>query len=183
MQRKNQVLFDIFKIVNIIFIAISVAICSLLMLLDLPGVELLETNPNWLLIWLISWSIKKTIWQGAIAGLAIGWIYDGISFSVPSHVISFIFVGILTSSLQKQRYLGEDFISVAFIVFFMTVCAESIYAWQYARHWLALEEAWIKYQEVVIVSAIITSLWSPAFYYPFNLINETIDRRMKAVKD
>lgn len=182
MQRK-QVLFDIYKVVNVLFITISVAICSMLMLLDLPGVELLETNPNWLLIWLISWSIKRTFWQGAIAGLAIGWIYDGISLSFPSHVASFMFVGILTSSLQKQKYLGEDFISVAFIVFFMTICAESIYAWQYARHWQAIAEAFGKYQEVVIVSAIITSLWSPAFYYPFNLISEKIDRRMKAVKD
>lgn len=181
MQRK-QVLFDIFKIVNILFIAMSVAICGMLMLLDLPGVELLESNPNWLLIWLISWSIKRTIWQGAIAGLAIGWIYDGISFSVPSHVASFMFVGIVTSSLQKQRYLGEDFISVAFIVFFMTICAESIYAWQYARQWLAIEEAFAKYREVVVVSAIITSLWSPAFYYPFNLISEKINRRIKAVE-
>ena len=182
MQRKNQVLFDIFKVINLLLVVVSVAICSMLMLMDLPGVELLETNPNWLLIWLVSWSIKRTVWHGAIAGLAIGWIYDGISLSSPSHAASFVFVGILTSGLQKQKYLGEDFISVAFIVFFTTVCAESIYAWQYAREYgFGILDIFPKYREVVFVSAIITSLWSPAFYYPFNLITEKINMRIKTI--
>ena len=183
MQRKNQVLFDLYKVINLLLVTVSVAICSMLMLWDLPGVELLETNPNWLLIWLVSWSIKRTVWQGAIAGLAMGWIYDGISLSSPSHAVSLMFVGILTSGLQKQKYIGEDFISVAIVVFFTTVCAESIYAWQYAREYgMSILDIFSKYREVVIVSAIITSLWSPAFYYPFNLITEKINMRVKTIK-
>ena len=180
MQRKNQILFDIFKIINLLFIAISVVICSILMLVDLPGVELLETNPNWLLIWLVSWSIQRTVWQGAIAGLAIGWIYDGISLSSPSHAISFVLVAMLTSAVQKHRYLGEDFISVAFVVFFMSVIADTIFAWQYAGEYgLGVTQIFQKYQQVAPISAIISSLWSPAFYYPFNSINKQINMQVK----
>lgn len=183
MQSKNQILLDILKIIYILFIAISVAICSLLMLADIPGVELLETNPNWLLIWLVSWSVQKTVWQGAIAGLAIGWIYDGISLSSPSHALGYMLVGILTSGLQKHKYLGEDFISVAFVVFFMSIFADIIFAWQYAgEHQLGIAKMLYKYQQVAPVSAIISSLWSPAFYYPFNLINKIIKRRVKKIQ-
>jgi rod shape-determining protein MreD len=79
-------------------------------------------------------------------------------------------VGVVTSSLKTQKYLGEDFISVAFVVFFMTFLSEAIFAWQYGReHLMTMTDLLHKYQQVVIVSAIITSLWSPAFYYPVNL--------------
>lgn len=170
MPRKNKRTFDILKILNILVIIASVIICSLLMLLDIPGMELLETNPNWLLIWLVAWSIKRTVWQSAIAGLIMGWIYDGLTTSSPSHALSFILVGMITSSLQKQKYLGEDFISIAFIVFFMSIIAETIFAGQYAQMYVVSTSQIIsQYQQLVIVSAIITSLWSPAFYYPFNL--------------
>lgn len=170
MSNRSQRSVDILKIFNILFIFFSVVICSILMLVDIPGIELLETNPNWLLIWLVAWSIKRTIWQGAIAGLVIGWIYDGIGVYSPSHVLSFVLVGIFTSGLQKQKYIGEDFISVAFVVFFMTIFAETIFAWQYATEYLlSISEVMQKYKQIVIISAIITSLWSPAFYYPFNL--------------
>lgn len=170
MPNKNQRTFDILKIVNIFVITTSVFICAILMLVYIPGMELLETNPNWLLIWLVTWSIQRTIWQSAIAGLIIGWIYDGVSASSPSHVLSFILVGILTSGLQKQKYLGEDFISIAFIVFFMSIVAETIFAWQYAQQYqVSIPQITDQYQQLVIVSAIITSLWSPAFYYPFSL--------------
>lgn len=175
MSNRSQRSVDILKIFNILFIFISVVICSILMLVNIPGIELLETNPNWLLIWLVSWSVQRTIWQGAIAGLMMGWIYDGIAVSSPSHVLSFVLVGILTSSLQKQKYIGEDFISVAFIVFFMTIFAETIFAWQYAQETLvSIPEAIHKYQQIVMISAIITSLWSPAFYYPFNLWHQRV---------
>ena len=175
MPRKHQISIDIINILNILFIFISVVICSIMMLADIPGIELLETNPNWLLIWLVSWSIKRTVWQGAIAGLIMGWIYDGITSSTPSHVLSFILVGVLTASLKKQKYIGEDFISVAFIVFFMTIFAETIFAWQYVQEgFISIPEVIQKYQQISITSAIITSLWSPAFYYPFNLWQERI---------
>ena len=181
MSHKTRRSVDTLKILNILVICISVAVCSMMMLVDIPGIELLETNPNWLLIWLVAWSIKRTIWQGAIAGLIMGWIYDGIAVNSPSHVLSFILVGIVTSSLQKQKYIGEDFISVALVVFFMTILAETIFAWQYATEYLvSIDEVIQQYKQIVIISAIITSLWSPAFYYPFNLWNERIRLRQKS---
>ena len=183
MPKKNQAFINTLKILDALFIFASVVVCSILMLVDLPGVELLETNPNWLLIWVVAWSIKRSVWQGAIAGLTLGWIYDGIVVGTPSHVLSFVLVGVLTSSLQKQKYLGEDFISVAFVVFFMTIFAETIFAWQYAIEYsLTISEAIAKYLQIVIISAIITSLWSLAFYYPFNLWNEQISLRIKKVQ-
>lgn len=161
--------FDLLKILNILVILTSVVICSLLMLVDIPGMELLGNSPNWLLIWVVAWSIKRSIWQGAIAGMIIGLIYDGITTSPPSHILSLVVVGVLTSSLQKQKYIGEDFISVAFIVFFMTVVAETVFAFQYGRQQiLSMPEVWQQYQQIVIASATISSLWSSAFYYPFN---------------
>ena len=163
------------KSIEIIFIVASFIICCSLMLLRVPGIELLETSPNWLLIWLIAWSLKQSFWYGAIAGLAVGWIYDGITSTAPSHVIGFTIVGVLTAGLQKQKYTREDFISVAFIVFFMTVVLETIFALQYLRtHWLTWAEVIPKYREIVMVSATITSLWSPIFYYPFNLGQQKI---------
>ncbi|MEY2833708.1 MAG: hypothetical protein RLZZ574_2967 [Cyanobacteriota bacterium] len=170
MQRQKQRSLNILTVINLLFVTASIAVCIILMLVDLPGMELLEVNPNWLLIWVVAWSLNRTAWQGAIAGLLIGCIYDGISISTPSHILSFVVVGVLTSSLKKQKYLGEDFISVAFIVFFMTFLSEAIFALQYAgEHSIGMTNLRQKYHQVVIISAIITSLWSPAFYYPINL--------------
>jgi rod shape-determining protein MreD len=160
---------DLLKILNILVIFTSVVICSMLMLVHIPGMELLGNSPNWLLIWVVAWSMKRTVWQGAIAGMIMGLIYDGITTSPPSHIVSLVVVGVLTSSLQKQKYIGEDFISVAFIVFFMVVVAETVFAFQYGRQQiLSMPEVWQQYQQIVIASATISSLWSPAFYYPFN---------------
>lgn len=170
MQRQKQRSFNILTVINLLFVTASIAVCIILMLVDFPGMELLEVNPNWLLIWVVAWSLNRTPWQGAIAGLIIGCIYDGIVISTPSHILSFVVVGVLTSSLKTQKYLGEDFISVAFVVFFMTLLSEAIFALQYAGEYsIGIIDLLQKYQQVAIVSAIITSLWSPAFYYPVNL--------------
>ena len=156
-----------FRLLNILVIIGTVGICSILMLLSLPGMELLEIHPNWLLIWVVVWSIKRPPWQGAIAGIAMGCIYDSLTMNTPSHILSLVIVGVLTSRLQKQKYIGEDFISVAFIVFFMVTLAETIYALQYSwQQILPINEVWQHYQQIVMTSAIISSLWSPVLYYP-----------------
>ena len=184
MSYKNRTNFDVFKILNIFFLVFSVAICSVLMLVRIPGMELLEINPNWLLVWLVSWSLGKPAGQGGIAGLIIGWIYDGIAGANPSHAIAFVVVGLCTSALPKQKYIGEDFISVAFIVFFMNILAETIFALIYSRtYFLTISEIWHKYQQISIVSAIITSLWSPIFYYPFNLCQRRFKQWEKRIRN
>ena len=182
MPNQSQTHLDTLKILNSFFILFSFVICCALMLLRVPFLELLGTSPNWLLIWLIASSLKKSIWEGAIAGLIAGWIYDAITHATPSHAFAFIVVGVLTAGLQKQKYTGEDFISVAFIVFFMTIISETIFALQYWRmHWLSIPEVLPKYQQITIISAIITSLWSPIFYYPFNFWERKIKQLRKKV--
>ncbi len=175
MYRRKQKTFDLLSVINLLFVAASITLCTILMVVDIPGMELLEVNPNWLLIWVVAWSLKRTVWHGAIAGIIMGCIYDSITLSNPSHVFSFVLVGVITSSLKTQKYLGEDFISVAFVVFFMTIFSEAVFAWQYSRtYFIGIAEAVQKYQQVVIISAIITSLWSPALYYPMNLWQKRI---------
>ncbi len=154
---------------NTFIILISVTLCSLLLLLNLPAIEILGISPNWILILLIVWSIKRPIWQAAIAGISLGLIYDGITVSVPSHILSLVTVGVITAILNKQKYIGEDLISVTIIAFFMAIIAETIVALQYIwEQMLSVSQIWQDYQRVVIISALINSLWTPAIYFPFN---------------
>ncbi|NJO77029.1 MAG: rod shape-determining protein MreD [Leptolyngbyaceae cyanobacterium RM1_406_9] len=162
---------------NWVVTAFSVLICLFILPTRLPGMELLGVGPNWLLIWVVAWSIRRTVWQGAIAGLVLGLIQDGMTAPHPTHAISLAVVGMLTARIQKQRYIQEDFISVALIVFGMAVLAETITAVQfslqgigasdYAAH-RALTEVWFYHQRIALSSAILSSLWAPVVYYPLN---------------
>ena len=154
---------------NTIVIVASVFACCLLSLLRLPGMELLGVTPNWLLIWVIAWSVKRSVWQAAIAGIALGWIYDGLTVAHPSHVLSLVTVGVITASFNKERYIGEDFVSVALIVFVMAIMMQTILALQYL--WLQIRpfsDIWQDYLRITMTSAVITSLWTPAIYLPLN---------------
>jgi len=145
----------------------------------LPGMSLLGVAPNWLLIWVVAWSIKRSVLQGAIAGITLGLIQDGMTADNPTHVFGLMMVGILTARLQKQRYLQEDFISVALIVFAMTIMVETIATLQFGflgeattyTFGLPLEklaEVWQYQQQIALISAVISSLWAPVIYYPLN---------------
>lgn len=167
----------------------SVLLCVLILPTRLPGMELLGVAPNWPLIWVVAWSLKRTPWQGAIAGIALGLIQDGMTVHEPTHALSLAIVGILTARIQKQRYIQEDFISVALIVFGMAVLAETITAIQFSLYsfgwspqsWIdgaggievantvsrrTLAEVWLYHQRVALSSAILSSLWAPVAYYP-----------------
>ena len=131
--------------------------------------ELLGIGPNWLLIWVVAWSVKRTVVQGALAGLALGMIQDGMTAPEPTHALSLTIIGILTARMQKQRYIQEDFISVALIVFGMAVIGETVTAIQYSfigDH--KLVEIWADHQRIALSSAILSSLWAPVVYYPLN---------------
>lgn len=155
------------QILFLIITLVSVIICSMILLLRLPGMELLGIGPNWLLIWIVAWSLQRSIIEGGVAGLTLGLIQDGMTGFNPSHVIPLVFVGILTARLQKQRYIQEDFISVALIVFFMAIVAETIMAIQFGIVGdRPLVEIWTHYQRVALSSAIISSLWAPVVYFP-----------------
>ncbi|NEP46282.1 MAG: rod shape-determining protein MreD [Okeania sp. SIO2H7] len=155
------------KILFLIITAGSVVICSTILLLRLPGMELLGVGPNWLLIWVVAWSLQRSIFEAAIAGLTLGLIQDGMTGLNPTHVIPLVLVGILTARLQKQRYVQEDFISIALIVFFMAIIAETVMAIQFGfRGDRSLADIWTHYQKVALSSAIISSLWAPVIYFP-----------------
>jgi rod shape-determining protein MreD len=131
--------------------------------------ELLGVGPNWLLIWVVAWSVKRSALQGAIAGLCLGLIQDGMTSPYPTHALSLMVVGILTARIQKQRYIQEDFISVALIVFGMAVIAETVTALQYIWHDKSnVTQIWAYHQRIALSSAIISSLWTPVVYYPLN---------------
>lgn len=164
-------------ILNWTVTVISVLACSFILPTRIPGMELLGVGPNWLLIWVVAWSIKRTAWQGAIAGLILGLVQDSMTASHPTHVIGLVIAGALTARLQKQRYIQEDFISVALIVFGMAVLVETITAIQFSLQgfgysrsgtYLTLAEIWLYHQRIALSSAILSSLWAPAVYYPLN---------------
>ncbi len=159
----------------------SVLLCLFILPTRFPGMELLGVGPNWLLIWVVAWSLKRSPWDAAIAGIALGLIQDGMTFHTPTHTISLMVAGIFTARLQKQRYLQEDFISVAMIVFGMAVLAETITALQFSLQGFAytgsgtyrsLTEIWLYHQRIALSSAILSSLWAPAVYYPLNRLWE-----------
>ncbi|HIK20838.1 MAG TPA: rod shape-determining protein MreD [Synechococcus sp. M44_DOE_062] len=168
-----------------------------------PGLELAGLTPDWPLIWVVCWSVRRKAWQGAVAGVTLGFLQDALTSPCPTHALGLAVVGILTAKLQKQRYMQEDFISVALIVFGMVVIAETLMALQWM--WLAalqgsegldpagmqslldglgnslqsfgsiggdgprsLESIWWNHQRNALTSAILSSLWAPALYWPLS---------------
>jgi len=123
--------FQLLPILNGLVTLSSAGICCMLMLVDLPGMELVGIGPNWLLIWVVAWSVKRAAWQGVLAGVGLGWVQDGMTAVQPSHIFGLALVGLLTASLQKQRYVQEDFISVAMAAFVMALVGETVRALQF----------------------------------------------------
>jgi rod shape-determining protein MreD len=162
-------------LLNSLVIGFSVLICALLVPTRWPGMELISIAPNWLMMWVVAWSIKRSVWEGMVAGIALGAIQDGLSGShLPSHIFSLVAVGVLTALLQKQRYIQEEVVSIAIITFFMTGIAEAVTAIQYILQTrtnfadIASSPIWLRYQQVALASAILSSLWMPVLYYPLN---------------
>ena len=167
------------QIVNWMVTIGSVLLCLIVLPMRLPGMELLGIAPNWLLIWVVAWSVKRTVVQGAIAGFVLGLLQDGMTSPHPTHTLSLALVGIMTARLHKQRYIQEDFISVAIIVFAMAMLAEAVTTLQFS--FLTNSESginkfavsnfvqlWKEHQRIALASAILSSLWAPVVYYPLN---------------
>lgn len=155
----------------------SVLLCLLVLPTRFPGMSLLGVGPNWLLIWVVAWSVKRSMLEGAIAGLVLGLIQDGMTAPEPTHALSLVVIGVITARLQKQRYIQEDFISIALIVFGMAVLAETITAIQFSLQSIFAAPAtlprdvgsiWLYHQQIALASAILSSLWAPVVYYPLN---------------
>ncbi len=152
-----------------------------------PGLELAGITPDWPLIWVVCWSVRRSAWQGAAAVIVLGLIQDGLTQPHPTHALGLALVGFLTARLQKQRYVQEDFISVALIVFGMTVISQTVMALQWTMltslswqptdlslAWMgrethrSVESIWITHQKITLTSAILSSLWAPVLYLPLN---------------
>jgi rod shape-determining protein MreD len=158
----------------------SVFLCLLLLPTRWPGMELLGIAPNWLMLWTIAWSVKRPVWQGAVAGVVLGILHDSVGGSqfpdrilLPSHILGLVVVGVLTALLQKQRYIQEELASIALIAFFMGFVNEAVTAVQYllqAHHSLVdlSNPVWLRYQRVAIATAVLGSLWMPVLYIPLN---------------
>lgn len=169
MIRFSKLNFTSYQIINSLIIIGSVTLCLLLLLSRLPGMELLGISPHWLLIWMVAWSVKRNVWQAAIAGVVLGLIQDGMTAPQPSHVLSLVVVGVLTARMQKQKYIQEDFISTALIVFGMVIVGETVTAIQYIVHgYRDFAVLWESHQRIILASAILSSLWTPVLSYPLN---------------
>jgi rod shape-determining protein MreD len=148
----------------------SVLLCLLMLPTRFPGMELLGIGPNWLLIWVVSWSVKRTVFEGVLAGIVLGLLQDAMTAPDPTHAITLGIVGFLTGLIQKQRFIQEDFISIALIVFGMAIFSETIFGLQLTLMGDSkVEYIWAYYQRVTLASAILSSLWAPVVYYPLNL--------------
>lgn len=115
---------------NLLITVSSVLACFMLLPMHLPGTQIAGVGANWPLIWVVSWSIRRDPLQGILAGLVLGTLMDAFTSAHPSHILGLIMAGVLTALLQKQRYIQEDFISVALIAFGMAVLVETITALQ-----------------------------------------------------
>ncbi|QXE23719.1 rod shape-determining protein MreD [Richelia sinica FACHB-800] len=147
----------------------SALLCLLMLPTRLPGMELLGIGPNWLLIWVVVWSVKRSVVAGLLSGVVLGMLQDAMTAPDPSHAVGLGVVGVLTALMQKQRFIQEDFISIALIVFVMAVVADTIFAVQLSLMGdRTLETIWTYYQRAALASAILSSLWAPVIYYPLN---------------
>lgn len=154
---------------NAVIIVGSVMGCALMMLLRLPMMVWSGIGPNWLLVWVVTWSIKRTSIQGILAGICLGLIQDGLTATQPSHIMGLALVGLLTGRLNKKRFIQEDFISIALIVFGMALIVEAVTAIQFGlggTH--RLEDVWLHVRQTALSSAIFSSLWAPVVYFPLN---------------
>ncbi|MBD2576202.1 rod shape-determining protein MreD [Oscillatoria sp. FACHB-1406] len=167
------------KLLNWAVIIGSALICLLLLPMRLPGTELVGVKPDWVLIWVVVWSAKRLPFQGAMAGLALGLILDGMTAAYPTHALSLGCVGFLSARLYKQGYtrLGdrqEDIIAISLLVLGMVPLAEAITALQFLLFnyeqygsW-NLAQIWLAHQKVTPICALLSSLWAPVIYYPLN---------------
>lgn len=160
------------KILNWAVTIGSLMMCILAMYTRFPGMTLMGIAPNWLLIWLVAWSVNRPVFLSVMVGIALGFIQDSMTFSgmsiSPTHALGLAIAGGLTSLLQKQRYVQEDFISIALIVFGMAVIVETMHAVQLTMMGAAMDNVWALQQRIALSSAILSSLWSPVIYFPLS---------------
>jgi rod shape-determining protein MreD len=169
------------KLLNWVVTIASLFLCILAMYTRFPGMTLMGISPNWLLIWLVAWSVNRPVFLSVMVGISLGIVQDGMTFAdvriAPTHVLGLAIAGGITSLLQKQRYMQEDFISIALIVFGMAVIVETMHAVQLTVMGAKIANVWALHQLIALSSAILSSLWSPVIYFPLSRWWRSMDRQ------
>lgn len=178
--------FKPYQVLNLIITLLSLLVCLWLSLVRIPGLELFEITPNWVLIWLVSWSIKRSLLEAVVGGLCCGLMLDGLTVSEPSNIFPFVIVAVLTVFIYKRiiKKIQEDFISVALIVFGMAILVELIRSLQLInfefsdfsqffadckQFFANFQQFWQHQQRAALLTAILSSLWLGVIYLPLNL--------------
>jgi rod shape-determining protein MreD len=170
---------------HLAIIVSSVSICLLLLSTRFPGMEILGVGPSWLVMWTIAWSLGRSIWHAATAGIVLGLIQDGMTLpatatlgTLPTHVLSLATVGVLAFWLHKRRYLDDTIVSVSITAFLLTIVSELITGFQYLLE-VAIEQSPVASADslsylwtqapVILIAAVLSGLWMPILYYPLQL--------------
>jgi rod shape-determining protein MreD len=173
------------NVLHISTVMASAGVCLLLLPTRIPGMEILGTGPSWLVMWIIAWSVRRSMWHAATAGIVLGLIQDGMTFpatatlgTVPTHVLSLTTVGVLAFWLHKRRYLDDTIFSVSIAAFMLTLVSELIAGLQYlletaiqqspAASLDSLDLLWANQSSVILIAAVLSGLWMPILYYPLN---------------
>ncbi|MEB3885475.1 rod shape-determining protein MreD [Lyngbya sp. CCY1209] len=163
------------QLLNWMVTVTSAIACLLLTLVPIPGMELFGIGPNWPLIWLVAWSLRRSLWEAIAAGSAIGLLLDSLTAPDPSHVFPYVGSAVLTVFLSQlvMKNIQEDFISVALIVFGMAIWVELFRALQFGGgNWQTLQtdlaEIWSDRQRIALSCALLSSLWAPVIYFPLS---------------
>jgi rod shape-determining protein MreD len=170
---------------NIVAIVISGGLCLLLSTTRFPGMEILGIGPSWLVMWTIVWSLRRSTWHAATAGIVLGMIQDRMTFpdadpigTLPSHVLSLTTVGVLTVWLEKSRYINDAPIPASVAAFILAIVNEVVLGSQYFLHtkgYLAQGLSsnslsfWIDRSSVTLAAAVLSALWMPLLYFPLHM--------------
>lgn len=162
----------------------SAAFCLLLLPVRLPGMSLLGVGPNWALIWVAAWSICRVPWLGALAGCFMGLAQDsmvaiaplpnGLEESLvgiaPSHGVGLALAGFVIALFQRRRFIEDDLMALVLLVFGTAILTETVMAVLYVVQDETLSTAvWTQHQRLALCSAILSSLWGPAVYFPLKV--------------
>jgi rod shape-determining protein MreD len=161
----------------------SAGLCLMLLPTRLPGMEIFGVGPSWLVMWLVAWSLHRSLWHAATAGIVLGLIQDGMTFTstdmlgtVPTHVLSLTTVSVLVFMLHKRRYLDDTVLSASMAAFGLTIVSEAVTGLQYLLN-TAIERSpqisldslnyiWTNQCPSMLITAVLSGLWMPILYYP-----------------
>jgi rod shape-determining protein MreD len=164
----------------------SAGLCLMLLPTRLPGMEIFGVGPSWLVMWLVAWSLHRSLWHAATAGIVLGLIQDGMTFTstdilgtVPTHVLSLTTVSVLVFMLHKRRYLDDTVLGASMAAFGLTIVSEAITGLQYLLE-TAIERSpevsldslnyiWTNQCPSILITAMLSGLWMPILYYPLQL--------------